>query len=197
MIQATAPLNIPARALALRLLSAGFTYPDAAWRKRFCALLTQAQEARVLPRPDLAALNKSFRDISPEQLEGDYFRLFGSSGCCPLDLAHHLSPNPFEQSKRLADIGGFYKAFGVEVDRRLDHLPAMLEFSAYLEIKRSYAETKGWEEREQIAKEAVLKFFGEILTPALEGFLKKLKTCSPPEFYMRLAKTALIFGGAS
>ena len=124
----------PPRALAFRLVSAGFCYPDAAWRPRFEALLSAARASRAAPAGGLDKLEKALNASAPSELEAQHFRLFGPAPVCPLELAFHATKDPNGQSKTIADLAGFYKAFGVESQERADGLPAFLEFLAYLEI---------------------------------------------------------------
>lgn len=192
------PKSVTPAALALRVLSAGFVYPDAAWRPRFSALLAQARQAGAFPQDVLRGLEQAWTALSPEALEAEHFRLFGSGAACTLDLSHHMTPNPFQQAKRLADVAGFYKAFGVEAGERADSLPVLLEFSAYLEIKRAHARASGRADAEGVTRDAAVKFSREILAPGLERFSTKLERVGANDFYLRLASAAKLFlGGLS
>ncbi len=188
----------PPKALALRLVSAGFGYPDAAWRLRFAALLRAARESRAVPAGGLDKLEKALDETPPEELEAQHFRLFGPAPACPLELAFHMTKDPYGQSKRIADLAGFYKAFGLESEERADGLPAVLEFLAYLEIKRAHAERNGWDERRDIAAEAAAKLRGEIVFKPVGLIARKLRAAGAPGFYLQLAALCRsLLGGAS
>lgn len=181
--------------LELRLLAAGFQYPDAAWRARFGSLFEHVRKARALPESDADILESCLAREEPADLEAEHFRLFGSAPACSLDLAHYMSENPFEQPKRLADLAGFYAAFGVECIERADSLPALLELAALLELKRANAEAKGWAEKAELSRSALAQL-GAALAPALRAFLRRLEGCRPPEFYARLARRCVgLLGG--
>lgn len=188
----------PPRALALRLVSAGFGYPDAAWRERFDALFQAARSARAVNTSGLIKLEKALKAISPSDLEGQHFRLFGPAPACPLELAFHATKDPNGQAKTIADLAGFYKAFGVESEQRADGLPAVLEFLAYLEIKRVHAELNGWAEKRDIAAEASEKMRGELVVKAVGAVTRKLQAAGAPEFYLQLAALCRsLLGGKS
>lgn len=188
----------PPRAIALRLVSTGFGYPDAAWRARFDALMQAARASRAVPAAGLNKLEKALSAVTPSELEGQHFRLFGPAPLCPLELAFHSTKDPNGQSKKIADLAGFYKAFGVESEERADGLPAVLEFLAYLEIKRVYAELNGWSEKRDIAAEASEKMRGELVFKTVGVITRKLSAAGAPEFYLQLAALCRsLLGGKS
>lgn len=192
----TTRVPCPPKALALRLLAAGFQYPDAAWRGRFAALLAECREVSAVAVEDLRFLEREFAETAPDLLEEEHFRLFGPAPACTLDLAHHVDPNPFNQARKIADFAGFYKAFGVESEGRADHLPAVLEFMAYLEIKSAYAGENGWDEKRRIADEAASSLRRDIVVRAMGAFSDKLGKAGAGNFYLRLAAMSRLLGGA-
>ena len=188
----------PPRAIALRLVSTGFGYPDAAWRTRFDALMQAARSTRAVPTAGLNKLEKALNAVTPSELEGQHFRLFGPAPVCPLELAFHATKDPNGQSKTIADLAGFYKAFGVESEERADGLPAILEFLAYLEIKRVHAELNGWDEKRDIAAEASAKMRSELVFKTVSVIARKLHAAGAPEFYLQLAALCrALLGGKS
>ena len=188
----------PPRAVALRLASAGFGYPDAAWRQRFDTLLRAARDSRAVPSSGLNKLEKALSATPPVELEAQHFRLFGPAPICPLELSFHTTKDAYGQARKIADLAGFYKAFGVESEERADGLPTVLEFLAYLEIKRLHAELNGWSEQRDIAVEAASKLRSEIVFKAFGVIARKLHAAGAPEFYLQLAGLCrALLGGAS
>ncbi|MBI2384821.1 MAG: molecular chaperone TorD family protein [Elusimicrobia bacterium] len=188
----------PPRAIALRLVSAGFGYPDAAWRPRFDALFQAARASHAVNTSGLIKLEKALNAATPSELEGQHFRLFGPAPLCPLELSFHATKDPTGQAKTLADLAGFYKAFGVESEERADGLPTVLEFLAYLEIKRVHAELNGWSAKRDIAAEASEKMRGELVFRSVGVITRKLTAAGAPEFYLQLAALCRsLLGGKS
>ncbi len=85
---------------------------------------------------------------------GTYRLLFGHTarGAVPPYGAEFGSDTLFQQPQRLADLAGFYAAFGMRVDpaehERVDHVRCQLEFLAFLARKEAY------EIEHQVAPEA-------------------------------------------
>ena len=67
-------------------------------------------------------------------------------------------PNEYRQSQEMADISGFYRAFGFQVGgeqrERPDYLGTELEFLYVLSLKEAYAAEQGIEEHVEVCVEA-------------------------------------------
>ncbi len=127
-----------------------------------------------------------------EGLQGEHVRLFGSDPLCPLDMTYYLSEDIFMQAKLMANIAGFYRAFGLEVQENLkpDNLSICFEFLSYLCLKQLYAFEKGYEEKLKITEDAFHSFLNEFIKPALPKFLTLLREHSRAKFYKGLADLA-------
>jgi TorA maturation chaperone TorD len=97
-----------------------------------------------LPADAAESLLDAARTADPERLATDHLRLFGHTArgrVSPYETEYGASA-PFRQSQELADIGGFYSAFGLaprnDRHERGDHLAMELEFLAFLAAKESY-----------------------------------------------------------
>ncbi len=84
---------------------------------------------------------------------GTFRRLFGHTarGAVPPYGAEYGSATLFQQPHRLADLAGFYAAFGMRVDpaehERVDHVRCQLEFLAFLARKEAHEierDAPGW-----------------------------------------------------
>jgi TorA maturation chaperone TorD len=82
-----------------------------------------------------------------EDFAADYIAVFGHAarGTCPINEIEYGDPkeDPLFQPHRLADLAGFFAAFGLELDpgsgERQDHLAVELEFLSFLAAKEAYA----------------------------------------------------------
>lgn len=129
-----------------------------------------------------------------EQVEADvlaheYERLFAHRNTilCPIYEAEYDSHRATSQPSTLADIMGFYRAFGVEVaiGDRPDHLAIELEFMSLLTLKEAFALTEGMEEQAEICRVAQCKFLEDHLGRWCAVFVKTLNThCQLPYFLL-------------
>lgn len=120
-----------------------------------------------------------------EAILEEHERVFGLtvSKECPAHETEYC-PQTFDvyRSQRMADIGGFYRAFGLRpsttAPERPDHVSMELEFMGWLLAKESYAgrseDDEEGEERAAICREAAARFAGEHLFWWLPAFARAL-----------------------
>jgi len=92
----------------------------------------------------------SFLERPIEDINMDYQNTFGmllSSECPPYETEYCPQTFSVYRSQQLADIGGFYHAFGLEPSQdrpeRMDHISLELEFMAWLIAKVIHAKQSG------------------------------------------------------
>ena len=115
------------------------------------------------PGPILAAMPQS-----PEELNDTYERTFGllvSGACPPYETEYTDSSLAFQRSHGLADVSGFYSAFGLkrseEHPERQDHIVLELEFvSCLLGLERQATESDDplGPEQAAICRDALARF---------------------------------------
>jgi len=125
------------------------------------------------------------------ELASHYRRIFGHTpgGACPLYELSWLKAGDFASEQELADIGGFYRAFGVALSarERMDHVAVELEFLAYLAHLEARAAEEGREQPREVARQGQRSFLRDHLgrwTPAL---FERMEARAPEGFYLRLA----------
>lgn len=93
----------------------------------------------------LRALDASHGAVTVDGLGDDYGYIFGHalSRDCPPYETEYAGAHIFMQSQELADVGGFYAAYGLAIDtdshERLDHISPELEFMHVLCEREAYA----------------------------------------------------------
>jgi TorA maturation chaperone TorD len=129
-----------------------------------------------------------------EEIKSEYLSIFDvGRKISPYEteyMTEKLSRKPFE----LADIAGFYTAFGLNVTEEmrnkeaLDHISIELEFMAILAWKEQCALENGQEENVAIVKDAKLKFFQEHLAKWGFFFCRQIYGLGGDGFFIRLAR---------
>lgn len=168
-----------ARSRLYQLFSFALRYPDddfaALWRRRNyrhglrqCARLVAEEQGG--DGSLVAALEAMFRRLAAaqlDQLREEYRRTFGHTMAmdCAAYETRYNSGDIFQQVRILADIAGWYRAFGLaispQVKERLDHISVELEFMYVLTHKEAYA----------LARDAVDK--AQLCTETQAGFLRE------------------------
>lgn len=148
MTTMTARLHTPSiestlqRAAVYDLLARSIAYPDGA---TFASLLETAEAAAPLLAGTPAEAILPLIDVADqEELKASHIRIFtlSCSPDCPTFETAFLSNDPSQQTARMADIAGFYRAFGVDPATpgfRPDDISVELEFMGYLCRKEVHA----------------------------------------------------------
>ncbi len=119
----------------------------------------------------------------PEGYRAEYLRVF-ERGAVPPYEASTSGPNPLAGPNvmQIADVAGFYRAFGFEArGERPDHLAAELEFLALLCLLEARALLAGQLEQARVCAEARQSFLQDHLLTWLPSFQEKVErlTSSP------------------
>jgi len=101
-------------------------------------------------------------------MEQDHVRVFGlvvSKECPPCEVQYCPQTFSIYRSQQMADIAGFYRAFGLEAGRdapeRVDHISCELELLAWLVAKERLACSRNgeeWSERAGVCRDAQRSF---------------------------------------
>lgn len=138
----------------------------------------------------LAALRQPAQDFLAE-----FVRVFGLVNCreCPpYETEYHANEDTFFRSQQMADVAGFYQAFGLQpaaVSReRPDHLALELEFCAFLLMKQRLAGASAdhdpaAREQAQLCREARAAFVRDHLSWWLPSFSLGLRNKAQDGLY--------------
>ncbi|MFZ5808463.1 MAG: TorD/DmsD family molecular chaperone [Chloroflexota bacterium] len=194
--------NALLRAQIYRFLADAFLYPADNWiedipllhpilcKLNLPELASSLEAVMIAPAPDLQALQYLHRQT------------FGLSGSLCYETEYGL-PHEFRQSQELADIAGFYRAFGFnlggQVRERADFIATELEFMAALCLKEAWAIQQDQTDLTEITVEAQKSFLQDHLGQWIEGFtasLNRLAQLQPPQAenpYLPLSNFTFLF----
>lgn len=140
-----------------------------------------------------AELAQGFWRPDDMEMAAEYDRLFchRTTILCPIYEVEYDKNRAVSQGPTLADIAGFYRAFGVElaVNERPDHLALELEFMSVLAYKEALALQKNLREQAEICRDAQRKFLEAHLGRWVGIFADTLAHASWLDFYKTLART--------
>lgn len=135
---------------------------------------------------------------SPEEFADEHRRVFGlvyTGECSPYETEYHRNGDPFFGAQQMADVAGFYRAFGLETSPALadrpDHIALELEFLAFLLLKRRLAlDSTDPEAAEHVAvcDQALRSFFREHLSWWLPSFATALGRRAGEGFYAAVGR---------
>ena len=180
-----------------KILSLGLAYPEEgnwAMIDKTIMSIEDLLEGEMSTRVDRFKkdLLKNQRRI--DDIRADYLSIFDTGRkISPYEteyIGEKVTRKPFE----LADIAGFYSAFGFDVKEdirnkeSLDHISIELEFMAILTWKEEYARERSQDENLRIVQDARMKFLKEHL--AKWGFFYCRQICglSENDFFKSLAE---------
>jgi TorA maturation chaperone TorD len=157
-------------------VSALFSDPES---EKFAMLFTPKIQGCVLDacfqieeleHSEETALSKSFQMLmskldekKKENIRNEFVNVFGhtlSKQIAPYALEHLKNSDVFFRTQKLADLNGFYKAFGMEVEsiERADHISTQTEFLSFLLLKELLALTNELDEEKEICETAFIDF---------------------------------------
>lgn len=191
-----------ARSVLYRALTVGLRLPSvsslSALASGRAALLEAAallDSSRLAAEPLLPAV-RALADLAPANaadLTALHARLFGHSQglVCPFETEYG-SGGSFRQPQELADIAGFYLAFGLRpaagADERADHVACECEFMDFLARKEAFVLASGSEPDGICASEA--GEMQDVIRRAAAGFLRDHLARFGLAFATRLMKEA-------
>lgn len=163
------------RAQVYFFFSHALIYPQDNWIKELHLLEMNLQNLAV---PFGGKDEDAFPKMNLESLQAQHRDVFGLTGSLLYETELGL-PHEFRQSQELADIAGFYQAFGFRsgavVRERPDHLATELEFMYLLTLKEAYAEQHSLYEMAEICVDAQRKFLQDHLARWIRQFCRSLE----------------------
>ena len=176
-----------ARSACYKLLSLAFLPPSQSTEGLFSRI---DRILDVLPGDHQAILNPIVRQVEIARggaIEREHSRLFGVG----------LAATPYEteydplvsarKGHRLADLLGFYEAFGLRLaDHRKefpDHIAVELEFMSLLLLKAAHAEAEAMGEARAVSEEAAVKFLADHLGAWGGTFADRVEAVTQDDFY--------------
>lgn len=194
-----------ARGALLKLIAQGFGYPGpgaAEEMRRAFARLDRPLERDAFPIPLKAAIERArraWRGVDDDGLAAEYLRLFQGSGPVPLhETAYGDGCRPGGRPVELADVSGFYLAFGVEPSEANpempDHVGAEAEYLSLLLLKEAFAMTQRKAPELALTRDAARKFVEDHLgrwAPTLKNRLHEERAAPPYQALAALLAAAV------
>jgi putative dimethyl sulfoxide reductase chaperone len=138
-------------------------------------------------------------ELSPAtlpHLQAAFRRGFGAAGSLCYETEYGL-PHEFRQAQEMADISGFYRAFGFDIGgalrERPDHVAVELEFMYLLTLKEAWALQEGNLEHAEVATDAQRKFLEDHLGQWISLFAQSLRHNATDESYQALSHFIEVF----
>ena len=181
------------RAAWFKLFSLLFRFPDEGFVEHVKTAVSELP-VEVLDA-ELQSSAAAFKQATADAVSGDfvteYSQLFTGAGLCRAN-ENDYEKLSFSMTEKLADVAGFYSAFGFEISadvgERPDFIGTELDFVHLLLLKKAYALKLGWSEQ------------AEITAKALNGFMESHFIKWVPKLCIalrELAKTGGIYATAA
>lgn len=182
------------RSAVYRLLALAFAYPTP---PRLAAVATAATEAaREAPAElatTLATLAEAARGADVAPLAGEYVALFQREVRCPPYEGAYGPPQMAGKAALLADVAGFYRAFGLEPAEGQpeveDHVCAELEFMSALAVKEAWALAQSHTDGLEVTRHAQRAFASDHLARWGTEFAERVAATASGDLYPAAAAT--------
>jgi DMSO reductase family type II enzyme chaperone len=178
------------RSAVYGLLAWAFAYPE----RGTTQTAAPAMELAALP-DTIATSARVLVEVMPPapEREAAFTELFthSSSRDCPVHETAYTAYEIFQQTQQMADIAGFYAAFGVETGaggERPDHISVELEFMQYLALKEAYARQHLGVARVRQCRRAQRLFLQEHLGGWGPAFGRRLEALDASGWYGRAGR---------
>lgn len=192
--QLTVAEGLMLRAGIYRLLAQGYAYPGAAQRDDLIVMAEGLAPWLSEMGPQWAGRLERFATVLTEtddaEREAEFNQLFsGAMAAAPYETAYER--DIFRKQATLADIAGFYQAFGFVVAEgnrwQPDHLGVQLEFCAIVLQRTAYAMAESWTEQSEICVDALRKFLNDHTGRWADALAGDVERSASLSFYQELA----------
>jgi len=132
-------------------------------------------------------------DVDLDSITREYTRIFSltvAGGIAPYELEYG-DPGAFSKTQRMADVAGFYQAFGMELaaQERVDYIGAELEFMQWMALKESRGREVGKDEQVRVCRDAAAEFMNDHLGRWAPFFGEQLALAARHPLYVTLGRT--------
>lgn len=155
------------------------------------AVLALGEGELPIQHLDVRPLLGHFR-MAPAEQQAEHQRVFGlipALKCPPYETEYHANSDAFFRAQQMADVAGFYQAFGLQIGaaapERPDHLTLELEFVAFLHLKARQADGP---EEARVCTEALRSFYADHVAWWVPAFTRALRRHAGNGFYHTLAR---------
>ena len=183
------------KAFLYRFLALAFSYPSEKSLWELSEALPDLEKSLKavgvdFPVSKLRDVLSSYLD-KVETLQGEFTTLFETQLKAPARETSYELDKMGRRVIEMADIEGFYKAFGLEVKspQEPDSLVAELEFLSFLSQKLAFLEGEG----KEIVQDAYTKFLRDHLGRWYRVFADTLISTTEQEYYKTMAELLLSF----
>jgi DMSO reductase family type II enzyme chaperone len=181
------------RATMYRLCGAALGYPGPDPLREVARL---ADAARAVAPPSLhaglATLAQAAAAADPARVAAEYVALFDGAVKCPPYEGAYGPPQMAGKSAQLADIAGFYTAFGMEPAAGQpdveDHVATELEFLSALAVKEAWALAERHDEHAEVSRKASASFLADHLGRWAPAFATALESATDLAYYRVVAQ---------
>jgi len=183
------------KAFIYRFLALAFSYPSKELIEELIGALPDLERSLKIIGADFSVHN--LRDIlssyrgKVEDLRGEFTTLFETQLKAPARETSYELDKMGRRVMEMADIEGFYRAFGLEVKppQEPDSLVAELEFLSFLAQKMAFLEGEGRE----VVEDAYTKFLRDHLGRWYNVFSETLKSSTEEDYYRAMAELLTSF----
>lgn len=178
-----------ARCAVWSLLASAFRRPE----RGAGAAADRAEAVAAAAALGLDARRLAAAELEATDLGAAYDALFGHTvrGPCPAYEGEYGEPRGMRFSHEIADIEGFFRAFGVRTGRnaseRPDHVAVECEFLAFLALKEAHAAASRGDATADLCRDAARRFLAEHLGRFAPALAARVRRRATEPFYVAAA----------